>query len=349
MIQRRIRIGEVAVGQPLPWNVYNDSGVLLLAEGARIQTADQLDRLLEVGLYIESTLTWHQSPQTALQQVLHACYRLAMLYRVPEQIGDFPAEVLAIARMLDEAQSRSPDVVVATVVLRRGGRYAVRHAVNSACVAASVLQAMGPTGQGNLSVLAAALTMNIGVLDLQDALSRQTEPMTPSQHARIERHPFDSEERLPDAAQLLALADLFCKRVADDSLRLPDVSRSVLRDILIEHGAHFDVRLGSLFIRALGVYPVGTVVVLSSGEIGVVCDLSDEVDSPWVCSLLAPPGAPLPVPTLRDSRDPKHAVCESLGATELFDSLDLSAIWGEEATDYPIPSEVSVHGVDQSV
>jgi hypothetical protein len=153
----------------------------------------------------------------------------------------------------------------------------------------------------------------------------------------------------PEAAQLLALADLFCTRVEDETLRLPDGSRSVLRDILIEHGAHFDVRLGSLFIRALGVYPVGTVVVMSSGEIGVVSDLSDQVDAPWVCSLVGPLGAPLAAPTLRDTRDPRYAICESLGPTELVDALDLRAIWGDEAADYPLSTAAAVHDGGQCV
>ncbi|WP_374356628.1 HD-GYP domain-containing protein [Chitinimonas sp.] len=385
MIQRRIRLGEIAVGHPLPWNVYTDKGVLLMAEGARIQSADQLDRLLEIGLYIESTLTWHQPPQSALQHVLHACYRLAVLFKQPEQVPDFPAEVLAIAGLIEEALSQDSGVVMATVVLRRGGRYAVRHGVNAACVVACVLQAMGPTGPGKLSVLAAALTMNIGVLELQDALARQIEPLTPSQRARIERHPLESEERLRNlgvrdelwlravrehheavdgsgypvrlkgsrvsqAAQLLGLADLFCARVSERGYRRADSAKIVLRDILIERGRHFDTSLAAYFIKALGVYPIGTAVQLSDGSKGVVSGRTERVDAPWVHALVAADGDPLMPPIRYDTNDPRHAIVDTLCTADLGVQIDMESIWGEGASDFRLGHfDPQLRAVDFSV
>jgi hypothetical protein len=41
--------------------------------------------------------------------------------------------------------------------------------------------------------------------------------------------------------------------------------------ILDGSGTHFDPVLVKLFVEVMGVYPAGTVVVLSSGEAGVVC------------------------------------------------------------------------------
>jgi HD-GYP domain-containing protein (c-di-GMP phosphodiesterase class II) len=369
MIQRRIRLGEVAVGQPLPWNVYNDMGVLLLAEGARIQTEGQLDRLLEVGIYIESTLTWHQPPETPLQHVLHACYRLALLFQHPEQIHDFQEQVLDIARLIDTAYSANPGVVIATVVLRRGGRYAIRHAVNSACVAAAVMHAMGPVGPAHLSVISAALTMNIGVIDLQDSLARQVQPLTLSQQARIERHPLAGAERLRDlgvkdelwlravqehheaidgsgypqrlrgtriaqAAQLVGLADLFCARVSERGYRRADSAKIVLRDVLIERGKHFDAMQAAYFIKALGVYPIGTVVRLASGEIGVVSGRSERVDAPWVHALLAADGSSLMPPVRYDTHIPLRCIVETLSTADLGIPIDMEAIWGESARDF---------------
>ncbi|QDQ28762.1 phosphohydrolase [Chitinimonas arctica] len=385
MIQRRIRRGEVAIGQPLPWNVYNDKGVLLLAEGNHIQSGDQLDRLLELGIYIESTLTWHLQPESALQHVLHACYRLAVLLKQPVPPADFSEQVLNIARLIDTAWQLDAGVVMATVVLRRGGRYAVRHAVNTACVVAGVLQAMGPAAPERESTLAAALTMNLGMLDLQDVLARQTEPLTPSQQVRVSCHPLASLERLRKAgvndetwlravlehheaidgsgyphrlrgpgicpsAQLLGLADLFCARVSERGYRRADSAKIVLRDVLIERGRHFDVMLAAYFIKALGVYPIGTVVLLANGEIGVVSGRTDRVDTPWVHALLAADGSPH-IPPLRRSTQPTSlTIVETLSATDVGVPIDMEAIWGEQAHDFQLgQQEARRQAVDFSI
>lgn len=372
MLQRRVRMGEVEVGQPLPWNVYNDSGVLLLAQGARVRSERQVDRLLATGFYlIEPTQTWRQPPMSALQHVLHACYRLNLLFQHPEQTKDFPNQILNVARLIEHGYRRAPGVTIATVVLHRGGRYAVRHSVNAACVAAAVLHAMDPHGPTNLPVLAAALTMNVGILDLQEKLSHQPDPLTPSQQARIEHHPFDSVARLrklgvadevwlravqehhealdgggyplrlrgtavAQEAQLIGLADVFCARVSERSYRHADSAKIVLRDILMERGRRFDALLAAYFIRALGVYPIGTVVQLTSGEIGVVSERSEWVDAPIVHALRASDGSRLVDPIRYETHaQPEYAITQALSIADLGIPIDMEAIWGEEAMDFP--------------
>ena len=369
MIQRRIRIGEIEVGQPLPWDVYNDKGLLLLSEGTRIHSDIQLQRLLEMGIYIESTLTWHQPPQSALQDVLHACFRLAALFHQPEAASDFPGQVLDIAALIQTAVATSPDVVMATVVLRRGGHYAVRHAVNTACVVAIVLQSMGPDAPADRSAVAAALTMNIGILELQDALARQAQPLTPSQRARIERHPLDSVDRLrrlgvqdetwlrgvqehheaidgggyphrlrgprvSQAAQLIGLSDMFCARVSERGYRRAASAKIVLRDVLVERGRSYDALLAAYLIKALGVYPIGTVVRLANGVIGVVSARSEQVDAPRVHGLLAPDGSPLVPPVVYDTTQGEQAIHSTLAPAELGIQIDMEAIWGDDARDF---------------
>ncbi|MEH6460839.1 HD-GYP domain-containing protein [Chitinimonas sp. JJ19] len=374
MIQRRIRHGDISVGQPLQWNVYNDKGILLLAEGGHIQTQAQLDRLLELGIYIESTQTWHQPPESAMQQVLHAYYLLAVLLRQPQPPADFAEQVLNIARQIDSAWEQGAGVVMATVVLRHGGRYAVRHAVNTACVAAGVLRAMGPQAPERLPVLAAALTMNVGMLDLQDMLARQTEALTPSQQVRVSCHPLAGAERLRNAgvddevwlravaehheaidgsgyphhlqgkqispaAQIVGLADLFCARVSERGYRRADSTKIVLRDVLIERGRHFDVTLAAYFIKALGVYPIGTLVRLANGEIGVVSGRTERVDAPWVHALLAVDGSAHSPPLRRDTHQPGLSIQDALSSMDVDIAIDMEAIWGGEARDFRLASQ----------
>ncbi|QNM94693.1 HD-GYP domain-containing protein [Chitinimonas koreensis] len=371
MNRRRISLGDVVVGQPLPWNVYNDKGILLLAEGASIQTEAQLDRLLDKGIYIESTLSWHQPPDSALQNILHACYQLAVLLRQPELAPDFKAAVAEIVALIQAAYARDPGVVMATVVLRRGGRYSIRHAVNAACVAVNVLHAMGNNAPNHGSVLAAALTMNIGMIELHDTLARQAEPLTLSQQARVHAHPLEGMDRLvklgvndeiwlravaehheaidgsgypqhlrgpriSPAAQLLGLADLFCARVSERGYRRADSTKIVLRDVLIERGHHFDAMLAAYFIKALGVYPIGTLVQLKNGVVGVVSGHTDRVDTPRVHGLLGVEGMPLAVATVYDTREPQYRIVDALSTADVGVPIEMESIWGREASDFSL-------------
>jgi HD-GYP domain-containing protein (c-di-GMP phosphodiesterase class II) len=378
MIQRRIREGELAAGQPLPWNVYDQNGVLLLAQGMLVRGPLQLARLVAGGYYlVEPSAAWHQQPYSALQYILHAYYRLALLYEQPERGGDFAAQALAIAQLIEAGYRRHPGVAIATVALRQNGRYAVRHSIHTACVVAAVLHAMPEEDRpDSTTVLAAALTMNIGMLDLQDILAYQQQPLTPSQQARVERHPFDSVARLRQLgvqdelwlstvlqhhealdgsgypqrlsgaqilppAQLVGLADLFCARVSGRSYRPADSAKAVLRDVLLERGQRFDALLAAYFIRALGVYPIGTVVGLANGELGVVSVHAEKVDAPLVHRIKTADGTALPVPQPCRTDLPEYAIVRVANGAEQQDArIDMEAIWGEEARDFPRGQEL---------
>lgn len=53
MAKQRISVGDIQVGQPLPWAVFDTNGKLLLREGYVIATESQLDRLIEQGMFVE--------------------------------------------------------------------------------------------------------------------------------------------------------------------------------------------------------------------------------------------------------------------------------------------------------
>jgi hypothetical protein len=374
---RRIAQGELDARRRLAFDLYDGQGHRILNAGEIPAQHPSWTALLVRGVYCHPESIWVNTPVTSRQCVLHA---ILLCDRLPSYFGsgEFERRVLAIVDWLELAWSRSEDVPMVDVMLNRSGPLPARHAVHTACVLKRLLRCLGGNEAGDRPALAAALSLHLTAMfdatvskvdsarefaalrarhhqaDLAAFLRRQgvTDAcwINAAQQARqllalagVPPMSPPAPSQRADVAQLLAMADLFCTRSADETLRLPDGSRSVLRDILIEHGAHFDIRLASLFIRALGVYPVGTVALLSNGEIGVVCDLSEQVDAPWVCSLIAPLGAPLPEPLLRDTREPLFAICESLGPTELLNAIDLEAIWGEEAADYPLPAAQLLH------
>ncbi|PHV10728.1 HD-GYP domain-containing protein [Chitinimonas sp. BJB300] len=367
MILRRIREGELGVAQSLPWPLYSQKGTLLFTEDSAIESADALEGLLELGLYMETSLAWHQPPATPLQLVLHAVHRMEALIKRPEQtVESFAINVLAVVDMLRVAYQRNPDVVIATVLLQRGGSYAVRHAVSTACVTAAVLDAMHTNEAHTRSVLAAALTMNIGLQDGGDLpLQDVRHPVTGMEKLRelgvadelwlravLEHHELIDGSgypyglygsRVAQASQLIGLADIFCARVDECALRQMDDTRLVLRDVLIERGRHFDVLVGAYFIRALGVYPIGSLVLLANGEVAVVSTATEWVNAPWVHALQAPDGTTYQPPIRRQTQSIDTSIVDTLSGKALRGAIDMAAIWGEDACDFPLQPLVLAH------
>jgi hypothetical protein len=49
----KLQASQIDVGLPLPFDTFDVNGKLLLRKGLRIESADQLERLLDRGLYSE--------------------------------------------------------------------------------------------------------------------------------------------------------------------------------------------------------------------------------------------------------------------------------------------------------
>ncbi|TJZ68603.1 HD-GYP domain-containing protein [Chitiniphilus eburneus] len=379
----RIRPADIQIGHALPWDVFDGKGTLLLSRGQTVSTDTQLERLLEIGVFAETALltrTRNEAPRARtvtgsarppsvvamLEQVRkrldHVVNHLATL--VSEQtLGD---EIRGLAAMVENASRGEPNVALAMVILRQEGRYATRQMVNVAVVSRLVAVSMDMTPDDVRAVVCAALTMNLTKVALQDAMQRQTEPLTAQQREEMERHPREARDlllragvneplwldsvlqhhehidgsgypgRLTDGAivlgaQVLALADLFCARVTSRAYR-PAVSSNVaLRGILLERGKGIDPVVAGHFIKTLGVYPPGLMVRLANGEIGIVVKHGSKPNCPVVASLIGPRGAPLSLVLRRDTSIDLYTIRETVDPNGFSAYVRMESIWGDTA------------------
>ena len=78
-------------------------------------------------------------------------------------------------------------------------------------------------------------------------------------------------EQIPKAARMLAIADIFdamtTPRVYSGAINLSAANRKLLEMASLQQ---IDEALTQHFIRCIGIYPVGTIVRLSSGKLGIV-------------------------------------------------------------------------------
>ena len=189
----------------------------------------------------------------------------------------------------------------------------------------------------------AALTHDLGLIDIQDTLDKQAAPLTPSQKARIASHPAESvqilrelgvrdpawldavqhhHERIdgsgyPDRlvgdalrppARVLAVADTYSAMVRDRPYRKAMVSRAAMREMMVTQGKQIDQRLIQAMIKEIGVFPPGVLVKLANGEIAVVKEGLADRASPVVCAFIKPDGMPMLTLLRRETARPEYTI-----------------------------------------
>lgn len=338
----------VLAGQPLPFNVYRADTTLLLARGQVVQTAEQIETLLERGSLVDLHELRAQAPQDIAQaprEALPGLWRDSMA-RVGEVLLKPQAEGFRGA--LDEASTpleslirRDPDLAIFQVLRQEGNaqvQYGLRHSVHAAIVARLIASRLGWPEADMQRAFKTALTMNVAMLALQGQLAEQLAPPTAAQRQQIHEHPQRGRELLElagigDALWLQAVEQHHEERdgsgyprgLADPSelatlVHRADVytaklSRRATREAESADRAGRDIFMQdpghpvcAALVKEFGVYPPGCFVTLASGETGVVVKRGPTVMTPIVAALTNRNGAPLGEPIRRDTMMPLYAI-----------------------------------------
>lgn len=368
---RRIYVGELALGLALPWDVHGETGGLLARQGHVISSETQIELLLARGVIADAS---EDAPRaateapSALRMLNLVTAGLALvLPAIAAGQADSHAPLLALAQLVDEAVVLDADVALACILHNQGaGDFAVRHSVDTAVVTALLARALKLEDGVIRSVVLAALSMNVGMLERHAQFQCKEGPLDDAERAYIRAHPQAGVNLLRAAgvsdaiwlqavlqhhenvdgsgyplgiqgaeigvgARLIMLADRYCARVSRRSYRKPLLPNVALREMLMADKATLDAPLASLLVRELGIYPVGTFVKLLNGEIGVVTRKGLSAATPHVQSLIGPRGARLDVPLRRDTRVDLHAIREVLSAEQAGLQFRPDQLWGRSA------------------
>lgn len=341
----RIQDGEILAGEPLPWSVVSGEGVLLLRKGFTINSQRQIDALIERGAYQErdpnaAPPQAQPSPASPFHQydALHGrikliCENLESLSGAGQVV---PAQITELCSDVQKLCSLDSDALLAAVHLVHDGRDSVIHALHSVTLTEMLLDSHNVSEQDRLSILAAALTQNVGMMGLHDNLCKQAAPLTEAQKREINQHPQKSVETLEgmgvkdnlwlntvlhhherldgsgypagikDEAitlpvRIISIVDIYCALVKPRAYRPGLHALGALREIFLKRAGNVDERITKLFIKELGVYPPGAFVRLSNGEVGIVTRRGKAGAPPGVCSVIGSRGAPLDKPIKRDA------------------------------------------------
>ena len=191
-------------------------------------------------------------------------------------------------------------------------------------------------------VCKAALTMNLGMTELQDQLAIQTESITAAQRKLIDEHPTRSMEKLmalgvTDAiwlqavaqhhtqapgplrtrtpaerlARLIQRADMFAARLAPRASRVPVAPAAAMQACYFDENRQID-EAGAALIKAVGIYQPGSFVRIATDEIGIVIKRGLNTTTPKVAVLINRSGMPTGEPIVRDTSVPDYKVVASV-------------------------------------
>ena len=366
---QHIHENEIVVGQPIPWNVYDREGILLLREGHILETDHQLQELKERGLFLKRDPTdSHVAPP--VREKPSPFVLLDGMYEQVEKLfgrmtvdSNFSEKVFALCKIVQTACDIDTNAALASIFIGREGRYSIVHPIHAAVLCELVARHMKWPVEERALLLAGAITMNIGMLSLQDKMYHQEEPASEAQRMELSKHPqlgleilknagvtdeiwlnsvqqhhelFDgsgyparlSGDAISRNAKMITLADVYGSLVQGRDYRPPMLQNNAMRELFLQRGKRADPLLADQFIKTVGLYPPGTFVRLVNGEVAIVTRHGKSVAAPIAHSVVGPRGAPLSVYIKRDCGNERFAIREPISKAQADIKIRRYQLWG---------------------
>jgi len=214
---RRILPGEINVGEPLPWPVYDIEKALLLQKGTVVRSEKQMNIIMENGVYrgmtedevVEEKKRDKEKPIERCDIVPENPFELKRTCAenlkdlidslVSGNSVDAYGKALGIAKAIKTSCEYNANATLAAIHLSDEFSYGVLHPLHTATLSELLMRRLSFTDDQEKTVMAAALLMNVGMYKLQDVLFAQTDPLTEQQKKEIHMHPQQSVDILKAA------------------------------------------------------------------------------------------------------------------------------------------------------
>ncbi|MFZ7309551.1 HD-GYP domain-containing protein [Comamonas jiangduensis] len=391
-----LNLSTIPYGQPIPFALRGVGGGLLANKGFVIRSADDLRVLLARGqaLYVDTdesgesyraflsqiqslllsnkplnqiasmTLQTTTAPAAATQDNSPPAWRewqlgLTQLLRTPS-VADFAQRFEDLFSALNAYLLKNPDGALLALMQMSAEEtryYSATHAMLSSVICMTVARETLRWPENRVLPLGrAALSMNVGMAQLQDELAQQSTPLTPQQAQQVDQHSDASvsilramgitdplwldavrthHHRAPgklsektlaqQMARLIQRSDIFGARIAPRINREPMSVTSAMQASYYDETKSMD-EAGAALVKALGIYPPGAWVKLASAEIGVVVRRGASAASPRVAVLLNKSGMPTGEPIPRDTAQAAWKIVSPVAHKEVRVRLPLEKL-----------------------
>lgn len=197
--------------------------------------------------------------------------------------------------------------------------YSVMHSLLCAALVHLLAPLFRLTEEERCSLVCAALTMNVAMTRLQDALAIQNANPSAVQRREIKNHSAKGVQSLADAmvkdsiwlevvslhheplsgppaladwtpvqrlTKILQTVDRYTAAMSPRGSRISRTARDSALSVVVQAGSTAHDEVGSALVRTLGVYPPGTYVKLANGDIAVVLCRGVKPAEPLVASVI---------------------------------------------------------------
>jgi HD-GYP domain-containing protein (c-di-GMP phosphodiesterase class II) len=221
------------------------------------------------------------------------------------------AQLEPVVGKMIESVRRNPDALVPLARVKQMGSYAADHAVATSGLIIALAQQQGLAAaeveklalgtmlkdigqsalderlitkpgmlsQAEYSVVKSHVEEGLAVLEATSRLAETSVAVVLEHHERYNGcgYPYRmAGDEISLAGRMAAIVDTYDAMTSDRPYR-PAISPAIaLRQLFEQGGSQFDPNLVAAFVRTIGVYPVGTLVLLESGHLAVVAELDHE-------------------------------------------------------------------------
>ena len=365
---------QIHPGEPLPFSVRDASGKLLLAQGHVVASDAQCLALIERGAWVDvqelraaeaqraeaarrddpnRRLTLFDLWEQALWQLDKLLHSVRADSQFPERCAEFTQRLMALVR-------RDPDIAIYLSIRQDDKRlhlYGLTHALHVALAVQLIGARLGWPEQRIASLVQAALTMNLSIVDLQGRFAVHG-MMTESLRNAIRAHPEEAVSQLqaagitdevwlkaivehhehPDGqgyprgimivdegATALRLADVFMAkispRVERPALPIQEAAKQM-------YGQSGGSPMAAALIKEYGIYPPGDVVQLASGEMAVVIRRGAAANTPVAAAITDARGMPVTRTTRRDTAQAGYAITAKAPVSKLVTRIPPERLFG---------------------
>jgi len=382
-----IEIDSIRIGFPLPCDLVDQGGVLLAKKNFVVRSRDELTYILNRsgGLFIDGqdAEALHRAYLDQLQTMMRKDKSIGEIAEsklqvdravkrtadTPERLDwralqvqahyllrdphpeSFAERLEHVHQTLDQESRRNPNGALFALIQLSATEtemYSATHAmlVSVMCglAAHEVLNWPAPV---EALLRKSALTMNIGMTELQDRLTSQKRPPDDAQQALIESHaqlsvdmlgtlgvrdvtwldavahhhaqqpgPLRSKTPAERLARLIQRADMFAARLSPRLTRPPVAPAVAMQACYFDENKQVD-EAGAALIKAVGIYQPGAYVKLATEEVAVVVRRGANTSAPRVAVVLNRSGLPTMEHAVRDTSNKDYRVVASVAHSDV--------------------------------
>lgn len=225
-------------------------------------------------------------------------------------------QVEPVVQNITESILRNPGALVGLLRIKTKDDYTFLHSVSVCTLLVAFCRSRNIAADVTHQAGLGGLLHDTGKALVPDAILNKPGPLTDEEFAIVKRHPRDgydilrktpelgpiplditlhhherrdgsgyparqANEQISELAQMAAIVDVYDAITADRCYHKGMSAAAALRKIYEWSKFHFNPQYAQEFMRCVGIYPVGTMVMLESGRLGVVIE-------PHETNLLAP-------------------------------------------------------------